>query len=274
MSAKIREHDRCCPQKDTLAAIAWDFRADSGTIRSFIVIWDVQSDVPKWQVEVSEQADILYLSDDGKVAAICTTTMKLDELVLVDTIRGTIMQKIPGSSYQEVRWSSDSQRMHIVKSEKDGVYIQHYVRQNEHYVPTTRDLISQPPVVASHDNKYVALRRYIGATPFRRKLHELFNSQLNAILDLLWPVTCMISLHDPETGETIRSMPLPETRNPGPLYPTNNLEGVIIPNGKSVAYWSFTAGSTWPAWLGLSIGLILATLLAWRNLYRPTRKVI
>jgi hypothetical protein len=191
--------------------------------------------------------------------------------VIVDTKRGTIIQKISGY-FQDVRWSSNGQLLHVVKSEKNGIYIQHYERQNGQYELTSRYLVSQPPIVATHNNDYFALRSYIGSTPLRRKLHNIFNSQLNAVLDVLWPVTCMISLHDPETGETIRSMSLPETRNLGPLYPANNLEGVFIPNGRSLAYWSFAQVSTWPQWLGLFAGVLLASLLAWSNLHRLPRK--
>ena len=160
--------------------------------------------------------------------------------------------------------------MHIVKHEKDGVYLQHYERQNEQYVPTTGDLVAQPPIVASHDNKYVALRGHIGSNAIRRKLHETLNSQLNTVLDILWPVNSVVSLHQPETGETIRSMTLHEARNPGSLFPANDLEGVIIPYGQSLAYWSFISMPSWPKWLGLLIGLLLAILVARDNLRRKS----
>lgn len=276
---KIVRRFRCQPeyvnkvdpviQKKTLVAPAWNVDAVSKVGRSFLVVWDIDRELPKWNIEVGQQFGSCCLSEDGTVVVIENSTTNLDELVVVDLLQGTIIQKIPGHT-QFVRWSSDDQHMHIVKQEKSGVYIQHYDRQNGQYVATTRDLIAQSPADVLYHNNLIGLRRYVGSSPFRSKLQGIFNTQLNAVLDQLWPVSCVVSLYEPETGEMVRSMAMPCSL--GPTIPTNNLEGVIIPNGKSLTYWPFTSVSTWPQWLGLLFGVLLASLLAWSNLRRSPRK--
>lgn len=262
--------DNAVIKKNTLVALAWNVDAVSGKARSFLVVWDTTGELPKWNIEVGEQCGSCYLSEDGTVAAIRNNS---DELVVVDIYQGTIIQKMPGYIH-DVRWSSDNQRMHVVKQEKGSVYIQRYGRQKGQYVATTCDLIAHSPVEVSHHNNYISLRKYVGLSPLRQKLHDMFSTQLNTVLDQLWPVSRVVSLYEPETGEMVRSMAIPESRSHGLMIPTNNLEGVIIPNGKSLAYWSFTSVPTWTQWLGLCIGVLLASLLAWSNLHRSPRKVI
>lgn len=257
---------------NTVAAFAWNVDEGTSIACSYLVFWDADKEFPKFNVEVGQEAIYLYLSEDGAIAAILTETNKVEQLVLVDTKNGKVLQKISGW-FQDIRWSADMQQMQIVESGKDGAFIQYYERQQDRFVPTAKVRVATSRVIANHTPKYFALHSFLGATPLRRKLQLAFNKPLNAILDLLWPITACASIHDPATGETLKSLSVPGKENLGTLLPTDNLDGVIISSNKSIAYWSFDTPSSWPKWAGLFLGVSLAVLLVFRNMNRRVARI-
>lgn len=249
----------------TLVCFAWNVDEQTGIPRSFLIGWSVDQETPRWTLEIGEEAIQLFLSDDGEIAAINTVTKKKDEIVVVNTKTGQFIQRIAGH-VQDLDWSNNNQQMQLILNDAVQCVVQHYQLQDGQFALTSIQAFAPRCFYVSHDNELIAGLHAVGSTPLRRKLRSILKERLYDMLATVWPVSIVVTLHDRNTSEPLRKLDLPEDASPGQLFPLRNRNSLIISGGSEVACWPYVEQTTWPKWLGLVFGLLLAVLVARENL--------
>lgn len=249
---------------DTLLALTSDTYTQ-GKPDSYLMAWNAHSEQPKWSIHIGEMAGDLCLSPDGKMAIMYVRTNNQFQLVFVDTIRGKIIRRQAGI-IRDVKWSTDSCQMSLLYVDGNQAFFEQYAYLGQDFTSISKELLTIPPFATTRNRPYFVLHTYPGNSALRSKIRNSLDQDWGAFLDRLWPVEAKVSVLEPETGKVIRSLTLDPSKIFGRIIFLPDFDAALIHDGWNLHHWSLSEKSTWPKWTGLMIGILLASLLAWKNL--------
>ncbi len=234
---------------------------------SYVAVWDIGSEEPPTLVMVGEQSNFLEVSDDGRYAVINTITNKRDEVVLVDTVNGKVIQKVPGY-FEAKRWSPDGQHLRVVDSNKDALVLRDFTNIENHFqeqgqsrlLLTTRGSIR-------YDSHYLVIRSWDNASSWRTKNQQRLPKWVQEMVNQFWPLTPIVTVHDPVSGTVLRRWIFPVSEQAIDFAPAN-LDLMLQSYGKQLVCWRYAESIAWPRWAGLIIGIILSVLVLRQLLLR------
>lgn len=258
-------------KKKTLCGYMWKIDS-SGKKQAYLVIWDIDLTSPKHTVFLGELAADLRMSEDGSLAAIRATTKNATSFVVLDTINGAVLQKFP-DSYRDVKWSHDLRQMYAVTHDPYyNIILQTYSRLEGSYVPSSAKIISAPGSVAANSKSSTFdLTIYLNYHPLRAWANGLNIKRLDSLINRVFPSTRMIALFEADTGKQLKMLRFSEAIHVTLFFVDTLRNGCIIPHKQTLAYWSFTTVTTWPKWIGLFLGVLVAGILVWKNLQLRVR---
>lgn len=244
-------------------------------IDAVVTIWDTSSTTPRHTIPAGSEAFLEHLSDDGRFAHVNINTQGMRSHAIIDTVQGKIIFTI-NSSIQDVKWSKDYQSLSVLRRDDDDDILDTYRRQGDQFTLTAS--IRNPPTGSEQApvSPWLALTRKTRHHSRRLLIGYVLGESILSLVNRLWPPELVTTVYAVGTGEMVRSLVIPDKLENEYLavnfFPDAPLKGVFHPQYYSLAYWSFTSVPAWPKFLGLFIGLALATLLARRNLRKRTSR--
>lgn len=228
---------------------------------------------------ISEREFTFGLSEDGEMAHACMTETIPYLLVLIDVKKGGKVQTIDGV-FREVRWSVDHQSFIALKYDpttQQNVFWS-YRRVKDSYVADQNcGAAVANPCQSLANRPYITLTTFGLFDPWRSRLTGWLGTRGKFITDRLWPEGPLVQLHDVQTGRLIHQFHYPlqihgePFPHPGIPFPHPDGQYMALCNWGIVLYWDLVPFSRWYPLIGLAIGILLSTLLAWK-LLRHTPK--
>lgn len=238
---------------------------------SYVAVWDVGSEQPPTLVMVGEESNFLEVSEDGRYAVINTITNKRDEVVLVDTVRGKVMQKVPGYFHAK-RWSPDGQHLHAGDVTTDAHVLRHFTNiENVFEEQEHSRVIPYRWGNVRFDFHYLVIRSWDNSPSWRTTNQQRLPKWLQTAVNQLWPLTPIVTVHDPVSGALLRRWLFPVSDKFVIDYAPDNLDMMLHNNGKQLVCWRYAESIAWPRWAGLVTGMLLSLVLLRQLL---TRKVV
>ena len=236
-----------------------------------LILWNDPDSKPA-VLPVGKQIVDFGISDDGAIVHVCCVYGAPFELILIDTKKQQVIQKIAGL-FRELRWAGDHQSFLAVMF--DVTRKVHFSRRY-HLVNEQFEAESQNEIVLggkrnfSRNTSTLIMTTYTHFDPWRTKLESWLGGQLRFIVDRLWPAGQVVQIHDEQTGMLLQSFLMPNNDQGDPIVCPDH-QSLVTCHWQTVSLWDFHSASRWYPIFGLFIGLLSSTLLAWKLLRHSPR---
>jgi hypothetical protein len=134
------------------------------------------------------------------------------DLVLVDVVKKTVIQVIPGA-FHEVHWIDGHQSFlaYTFDPVVQRKYCQRYVRQGDEYVADESSRFSFAGIgTMQHHGCWISHAASAAASPGRRWLADLLGETGKPMLERFWPPGLYVQLIKPATGRTVHEHKVPQ----------------------------------------------------------------
>jgi len=244
-----------------------------------LMLWQDREQEPM-VLPISDRDFEFGLSDDGEMAHVCTVEANPYQLVLIDVKKRTKVQTIDGV-FREVHWSADHQSFLALKFDpqtQQSVFWR-YRRIEGRYVADQKcEIAIEHPYYQSLRNRpFITVRTFTQFDPWRTKLEDWLGTRWKFIIDRFWPGGPIVQLHDVQTGRLMHRFQYPlqvfgkPFPYPGVPFPHPDGYSMALCGDSTVLLWDLYPFSRHYHLLGLLIGLLCSTLLAWKLLRRSPR---
>jgi len=264
--------------------------ADLGGHREGILaFWnDQESDLPAERLlHLHDCMDYdLQLSQNGRWAVIRYAfiseagTLK-QHVQLLDTLKAKVVQEL-SIDIKSIRWHSHDEGFLALQfdSKTRSHFLQYYRRQGEQFMalgkanPTvTGTVLKQSP------SPFLVIATTNSNDDIRSKVShwlEFLGPLREDVMHRLWPVSTTFNLFSIDDGQLAHRIMAPEVKyeelGSYLVHPDVLGEGLVLQQRDKLTNMDFYPASRWYPRLGLTLGIVLAILLAWLNL-RPIREV-
>lgn len=179
-----------------------------------------------------------------------------------------------------VNWAPDSQSFTSIidDSDRQSLVRRQFIRENDMFnAELEKDHVLHMQGTAVMDQRFLVIASSVKKESLRRKIDLFLGSTVSSWLDRIWPDAQTFSLFDRSTTRLLHKLTLPVDHkalaNPNiNCHPQGH--GVALWNSKGITYWDLYPTSRWYPRLGLLLGVLLATLLAWKLVRRqPTQAI-
>jgi len=244
-----------------------------------LIIWNILENVPVAVIAfASDRCQCNFgLNETGSLAHVMVEEKGNNRLLLIDVKKQAIVQTIPGT-FQEVHWATDGRSFQAIELDlqRSSLFARKFVLGNNGYSPTTTSpcyfgFISEPPFL---NRPFITLSHRNYSDPLRLKLMATLGTRFQFLLERLWPVGQVTQLLDKQTGRLLHQFVNTEqgSFNYWP-FPNQSGTSLVLSSGNTVVYWDIYPFSRHYPIIGLVVGLITSTWLAWRLLRnRPNPK--
>lgn len=236
-----------------------------------LILWNDPDSKPA-VLPTSKQIVNFGVSDDGAIVHICSVFGTPFELILIDAKKQQVIQTIAGL-FSEVRWAGDHQSFLAVMYDvtRKVHFARRYHLVNEQFVPETEsEIVLAGAGNISRNKSFLTMTTYTQFDPWRTKLVSWLGAQLKFTVDRLWPEGQVVQIHDEQTGRLMQSFVIPNNDQGDPIVCPDG-QSIVTCHWQTVSLWDFYSASRHYPLLGLFIGLLCSTLLAWKLLRHAPR---
>ncbi len=252
---QYRTIHRVTYRNGTLIARASGFGEDMN--KEFLLAWYGDAVKPSAMPLVAFQA---FISEDGTHVAV--TSDKNEPLRILDVKKNVILQKLDGF-FSGIRWLSGNQQFLAIV--EDHVHstssAQRFTLQNDKYVPEQSQLVlMHTPAEFRFATNHLLVRSHTMYESWRKELKSYLGENIGSMFNTWWPEGSIRQLRDPNTGELLQRLVLPQTyiRTGMTANPTNNTLAVF--DETQVCLWRYPTSGTYYPLIGIVIGLAISAL--------------
>lgn len=246
--------------------IAMGASSQNGVPLMSLMLWDGNQTKP-FVLNIPNGYLYFGLSSHGSLAYYSTFSSSGHSLVLFDVKSKSRLQEIDGGFY-EVRWAADDKSFIALRNDQNS---RGFVAERFQRVDKTFQLVPGSEVRMGHGKfNAIANRPFItlSASVHDDPVRELFAAIFGSVIEDSWPDGQVVQLHEKHSGQLIQKLSFPKhPEGSSTPFPHVSGLGLAMTYPNSIDYWQINPTANWYPMLGLILGVVLATLLAWKLVF-------